>query len=124
MGRLPALKRRAFTAIKTSTIPMHDLDRAITVAAEIGFVTIHARKRSDHILVATIVVRRARETINEVTLAMATSVGLRALERVTECAHTCACSSRAGPVRVFRSGVDRVAIHRPAQWLPQHAVQT
>ena len=105
---------------------MHDVDRAIAdsaESAETGFATIHVREDNDHILGATSVARHAGEMINEITLAMVAGVGRRTLGRVPECAHICACSWRAGPVRIFRAGVDGVAVHRPAQWLPQHPVQ-
>ena len=99
MGRLPSFRRRSFTPVKTFTIPKHDVDRAITDSAESGFVTIHAREGSERILGATSVARHTGEMINEITLAMVTGVGLRTLGRVTECAHACDCSWRAGPVR-------------------------
>ncbi|MEO6983977.1 MAG: mercuric reductase, partial [Paralcaligenes sp.] len=65
--------------VKTFTIPMHDVDRAITDSEECGFVKIHVREGSDHILGATIVARHAGEMINEITLAMVAGVGLRTL---------------------------------------------
>jgi len=68
--------------VKTFTIPMHDVDRAIADNEEAGFVKIHVRERSDRILGATIVARHAGEMINEITLAMVTGLGLRTLARV------------------------------------------
>ncbi|TAL97205.1 MAG: FAD-containing oxidoreductase, partial [Rhodanobacter sp.] len=68
--------------VKTFTIPMHDVDRAIADSEEAGFVKIHVRERSDRILGATIVARRAGDMINEITLAMVAGVGLRTLARV------------------------------------------
>jgi len=68
--------------VKTFTVPMHDVDRAITDGEEVGFVKIHVRERTDRILGATIVARHAGEMINEITLAMVAGMGLRMLARV------------------------------------------
>ena len=69
-------------SLKTFTIPMHDVDRAITDGEQEGFIKIHVREGTDRILGATIVSRHAGEMINEITLAMVASVGLRALADV------------------------------------------
>ena len=68
--------------VKTFTVPMHDVDRAITDSEETGFVKIHVKERTDRILGATIVGRHAGDMINEVTLAMVAGIGLRTLARV------------------------------------------
>ena len=68
--------------VKTYTIPMHDVDRAIADGEEAGFVKIHVKERTDRILGATIVARHAGEMINEITLAMVAGIGLRTLGRV------------------------------------------
>ena len=68
--------------VKTFTIPMHDVDRAITDGEETGFVKIHVKEKTDRILGATIVARHAGEMINEITLAMVAGIGLRTLARV------------------------------------------
>jgi len=68
--------------VKTFTIPMHDVDRAIADSEETGFVKIHIKERTDRILGATIVARHAGEMINEITLAMVAGIGLRTLARV------------------------------------------
>jgi pyruvate/2-oxoglutarate dehydrogenase complex dihydrolipoamide dehydrogenase (E3) component len=68
--------------VKTFTVPMHDVHRAITDSEEIGFVKIHVRERTDRILGATIVARDAGDMINEVTLALVARIGLRSLARV------------------------------------------
>jgi pyruvate/2-oxoglutarate dehydrogenase complex dihydrolipoamide dehydrogenase (E3) component len=65
--------------IKTFTVPMHDVDRAIADSEEDGFVKIHVRERTDRILGATIVARDAGEMINTVSLAMVAGIGLREL---------------------------------------------
>ncbi len=68
--------------VKTFTIPMHDVDRAIADDEETGFVKIHVKDRTDRILGATIVARHAGDMINEITLAMVAGIGLRTLARV------------------------------------------
>jgi pyruvate/2-oxoglutarate dehydrogenase complex dihydrolipoamide dehydrogenase (E3) component len=74
--------RAADIPVKTFTIPMHDVDRAITDGEEDGFVKLHVKERTDQILGATIVARHAGEMINEITLAMVAGIGLRTLARV------------------------------------------
>ena len=70
--------------VKTFTIPMHDVDRAITDSEEDGFVKIHVREGSDKILGATIVARHAGEMINSISLAMVAGIGLRTLATVVQ----------------------------------------
>lgn len=68
--------------VKTFTIQMHEVDRAITDSEEAGFVKIHIREGTDRILGATIVARHAGDMINEITLAMVAGIGLRTLAKV------------------------------------------
>jgi pyruvate/2-oxoglutarate dehydrogenase complex dihydrolipoamide dehydrogenase (E3) component len=68
--------------VKTFTIPLHDVDRAIADGEDAGFVKIHVKERTDRILGATIVARHAGEMINGITLAMVSGIGLRELARV------------------------------------------
>ncbi len=68
--------------VRTFTVPMHDVHRAITDGEEVGFVKIHVREGTDRILGATIVARHAGEMINEITLAMVARIGLRTLAKV------------------------------------------
>jgi pyruvate/2-oxoglutarate dehydrogenase complex dihydrolipoamide dehydrogenase (E3) component len=68
--------------VKTFTVPMHDVDRALADGEESGFVKIHVREGSDKILGATIVARHAGEMINEISLAVAAGIGLRKLAQV------------------------------------------
>ena len=68
--------------VKTFTVPMHDVDRAIADGEEEGFVKIHVREGSDKILGATIVARHAGDMINGITLAMVAGVGLATVARV------------------------------------------
>ena len=68
--------------VKTFTIPMHAVARAVADGEDRGFVKIHVAEGSDRILGATIVARHAGEMINEITLAMVHGIGLRALAKV------------------------------------------
>ena len=68
--------------IKTFTIPMHQVTRAVTDGEDRGFVKIHVREGSDCILGATIVAQHAGEMINEITLAMVAGIGLGQLAQV------------------------------------------
>jgi pyruvate/2-oxoglutarate dehydrogenase complex dihydrolipoamide dehydrogenase (E3) component len=63
-------------AVDTYTVPLAEVDRAITDGEDQGFVKIHTRKGSDRILGATIVASHAGEMISEVTLAMVGKLGL------------------------------------------------
>lgn len=69
-------------SVKTFTIPMHDVDRAIADSEESGFVKIHTRERTDEILGATIVGSHAGEMISELTLAIVAGIGLGKLATV------------------------------------------
>lgn len=68
--------------VKTFTIPMHDVDRAVTDSEETGFVKIHVKEGTDKILGATIVARHAGEMINEISLAIEAGIGLSKISNV------------------------------------------
>ncbi|MEO7116012.1 MAG: mercuric reductase [Caldimonas sp.] len=68
--------------VKTYTVPMHEVDRAIADGEEDGFVKIHIRDGTDTILGATVVARHAGEMINGLSLAMVAGIGLRTVARV------------------------------------------
>ena len=68
--------------VKTFTMLMHDVDRAVTDGEEEGFVKIHVRDGTDRILGATVVASHAGEMINGISLAITEGIGLRALARV------------------------------------------
>ena len=68
--------------VKTYTVPLHDVDRAIADGEEQGFVKIHVRDGTDRILGATVVARHAGEMINGLSLAMVAGIGLRTVARV------------------------------------------
>ena len=68
--------------IKSFTVMMQDVARAITDGQDDGFVKIHVKVGTDKILGATIVASRASEMINEISVAMSTGIGMRKLARV------------------------------------------
>lgn len=68
--------------VKTFTVPMHDVNRAMTDGEENGFVKIHIRDGSDEILGATVVARHAGEMINDLSLAMVAGIGLKTIASV------------------------------------------
>jgi pyruvate/2-oxoglutarate dehydrogenase complex dihydrolipoamide dehydrogenase (E3) component len=68
--------------VKTITVLMHEVDRAIADGEEDGFVKIHIKEGTDRILGATVVARHAGEMISDLALAMAEGIGLRGLARV------------------------------------------
>ena len=68
--------------VKTFTVMMHDVDRAITDGEDEGFVKIHVKEGTDKILGATVAASHAGEMISEISLAMSAGIGLSALARV------------------------------------------
>jgi pyruvate/2-oxoglutarate dehydrogenase complex dihydrolipoamide dehydrogenase (E3) component len=77
--------RRQGVPIKTFTIMMQDVDRAITDGGDDGFVKIHVREGTDEIIGAAIVASRASEMINEVAVIMNAKIGML---RLSEILHT------------------------------------
>ncbi len=71
--------------VRTFTVPLHTVDRAILDGQDTGFVKIHVAQASDRILGATIVARGAGDMLNEITLAMQAGVGMRGLADVIHC---------------------------------------
>ena len=84
--------RRRSIPIKSYTVMLSDVDRAITDGQETGFVKIHVAEGTDRILGATIVASRASELINEMAVVMSTGIGMAALAEVV---HTYPAQSRA-----------------------------
>ncbi len=80
--------------MKTFTVPMSDVDRAVLDGEPEGFVKIHVKDGTDTILGATIVARHAGEMINEISLAMVAGIGLKTLAQVIHCYPTQAAAIR------------------------------
>ena len=74
--------RRRAIAVRSFTIMMHDVDRAITDGQEDGFVKIHVRRGTDEILGATVVAAHAGEMINELSVIMSAGIGMRRLSGI------------------------------------------
>jgi pyruvate/2-oxoglutarate dehydrogenase complex dihydrolipoamide dehydrogenase (E3) component len=70
--------------VKTFTVLMHEVDRAITDGEEDGFVKLYVREGTGKILGATVVASHAGDLINEISLAMSAGLDLRALARVNQ----------------------------------------
>ncbi len=70
--------------VKTFTVLMHEVDRAITDSEEDGFVKLHVREGTAKILGATVVARHAGDLINEISLAMSARLDLHALARANQ----------------------------------------
>jgi pyruvate/2-oxoglutarate dehydrogenase complex dihydrolipoamide dehydrogenase (E3) component len=68
--------------VKTWTVPMHTVDRAVADGELEGFVKIVTAARSDRIVGATIVHRHAGDMIGELVLALQAGIGLRQLAQV------------------------------------------
>ena len=105
-------------SVKSFTIPMHDVDRAITDSEERGFVKIHVKEGTDRILGATIVARHAGEMINEITLAIVANIGLRKLARVLP-----AYPTRAEAIRKAADAYNRTRLTPGRRWLLQRWLQ-
>jgi len=70
--------------VKTFTVLMHQVARAITDGEEDGFVKLHVREGTAKILGATVVATHAGDLINEISLAMSAGLDLHALARVNQ----------------------------------------
>ena len=104
-------------SVKTFTIPMHDVDRAITDSEQEGFVKIHVKEGTDRILGATIVARHAGEMIDEVTLAMVAGIRLRTLARVIHTYPTQAEAIRKAADAYYRSRLTPTVKWLLRRWL-------
>jgi len=76
--------RRKNIPVKTFTILMHEVDRAITDGEEDGFVKLHVREGTAQLLGATVVASHAGDLIGEISLAMSAGLDLHALARVNQ----------------------------------------
>ncbi len=103
--------------VKTFTIPMHDVDRAIADGEEDGFVKIHVREGSDKILGATIVARHAGEMINSISLAMVAGIGLRELAKVVQAYPTQGAAIRQAADAYVRTRLTPVIFKLARRWL-------
>jgi pyruvate/2-oxoglutarate dehydrogenase complex dihydrolipoamide dehydrogenase (E3) component len=98
--------------VKTFTVLMHEVDRAIADGEEEGFVKIHVRQGTDTILGATIVARHAGEMINGLSLAMVAGIGLHTLANVI---HTY--PTQAEAIRMAAAAYNRTRLSPVIGWL-------
>lgn len=103
--------------VKTYTVPMHEVDRAVMDSEQEGFAKIHVRDGSDRILGATVVARHAGDMINGITLAMEAELGLRGLERVIHAYPTQAEAIHAATEAYRASRLTARVQARLARWL-------
>ena len=103
--------------VKTFTVPMHDVDRAIADGEEDGFVKIHVREGSDQILGATIVARHAGEMINSISLAMVAGIGLRELANVMQAYPTQGAAIRQAADAYVRTRLTPLKLKTARRWL-------
>ena len=103
--------------VKTFTIPMHQVDRAILDGEEEGFVKIHVREGTDLILGATVVARHAGEMINEITLAMVAGAGLGTVAKVIHSYPTQAEAIRKAADAYLRSRLTPTLRKLTSRWL-------
>ncbi|WP_082509855.1 MULTISPECIES: mercuric reductase [unclassified Rhizobium] len=99
--------------IKSYTVMLNDIDRAITDGEETGFVKIHVAEGSDRILGATIVASHASELINEIAVIMSTGIGMQALAEVI---HTYPAQSGAIMLaaQAYRRDTDSTVLQTPS----------
>jgi len=79
---LPASEVAQRQDVRTFTLPLAEVDRAVTDGETEGFAKIHLDAKRDRILGATVVARHGGEMINEITLAMEQRLGLGAIASV------------------------------------------
>ena len=82
MGMHERDAREKGVLVDTFTIPMQDVDRAVTDGETNGLVRIHVKKGTDRILGATVAARHAGEMISEISTAMQAKMGLGSLSGV------------------------------------------
>ncbi|MEO5829613.1 MAG: mercuric reductase [Rhodanobacter sp.] len=103
--------------VKTFTVPMHQVDRAVTDSEQAGFVKIHLRDGSDQILGATIVARDAGDMISQVTLAMVAGVGMRTLAKVIHAYPTKTTAIRLAAMAYNQTRLTPRVLGRLKRWL-------
>lgn len=103
--------------VKTFTVLMHEVDRAIVDGGEAGFVKIHVRDGSDTVLGATVVARHAGEMINDLSLAIVAGIGLRTIARVIHAYPTQAEAIRDAAEACARSRRPRAAARLWRRWI-------
>ena len=109
--------RQRCIPVKTFTIPMHDVDRAIADGEDLGFVKIHVREGTDKILGATIVARHAGEMINSISLAMVAGIGMQGLAQVVQAYPTQGAAIRMAADAYMHTRLTPAMFERARRWL-------
>jgi pyruvate/2-oxoglutarate dehydrogenase complex dihydrolipoamide dehydrogenase (E3) component len=109
--------RRKNIPVKTFTVLMHEVDRAIADGEEEGFVKLHVREGTGKILGATVVASHAGDLINEIALAMSAGLDLRALARANQPYPTQSQAIRMAAVAYVGSRHGTVRAWLMAKWL-------
>ena len=117
VGLYPFGARQAGIPVRTFTILMHDVDRAVTDGKEAGFVKLHVRQNSDRILGATVVAPHAGEMINGISLAIGSGMGLSALSEVIHAYPTQAAAIRMAANAYQRSRLTPLVRRLASRWL-------
>lgn len=76
--------RQAGIPVGTTTVMLHQVDRAVTDGEEDGFLKVHVRDGTDEILGATAVGRHTGEMLAGITAAMTFGIGFSSLARVIQ----------------------------------------
>ena len=117
VGLYPFDARQAGIPVRTFTILMHDVDRAVTDGKEEGFIKLHVRQNDDRILGATVVARHAGELINGISLAIGSGMGLSALAKVIHSYPTQAVAIRMAANAYERTRLTPLVHRIASRWL-------
>ena len=117
VGLYPFDALAADIPVRTFTILMNEVDRAVADGFEDGFVKLHVRQNSDRILGATVVGRHAGELINSVSLAIGSGMGLGALSKVIHTYPTQAAAIRMAANAYERTRLTPLARRLAGRWL-------
>jgi pyruvate/2-oxoglutarate dehydrogenase complex dihydrolipoamide dehydrogenase (E3) component len=108
--------RESGIPVKTFTVPMHDVDRAIADGEERGFVKVHVREGSGEILGATVVARHAGEMINDLSLSMVAGIGLSTIGHVIHAYPTQAEGIKKAAIAYVRTPASRWVVWLRRLW--------
>ena len=81
VGMYPEEAEKKGITVKTFTVELSKMDRAILDGQEEGFLRVHVKQGSDKIIGATLVASHAGEMISELTVAMVAGVGLGGISK-------------------------------------------
>jgi pyruvate/2-oxoglutarate dehydrogenase complex dihydrolipoamide dehydrogenase (E3) component len=98
--------------VRTFVQALRHVDRAVLDGESDGFVKVHVRAGTDHVVGATVVARHAGEMISELTLAMVGELGLRTLARTIHPYPT-----QAEAIKKIADAYNRTRLTPLAQWL-------